>query len=77
MKGNSNCCDAPMILGQCQDCGEEAEARKFDCEICEDTGTVTANGRDNDGNWQQGVDEVKCECQYEHDSERAEEEINS
>lgn len=42
MKGFSNCCDALLVNGICQDCGEPASANLYDCEICEDTGEVSA-----------------------------------
>lgn len=40
MKGNSNCCDAAVVNGICQDCLDHCGINKFDCDICEDTGKV-------------------------------------
>lgn len=65
MKGNSTCCDAKIINGLCFDCKEHAEPFKFDCEICEDTGEVSCDERDSDGNWEHGTGTQICECRLD------------
>lgn len=64
MKGNSNCCDAIIINGICSECNEHCDVIKFDCEDCEDTGEVSIDERDSEGNWQRGVGTRKCTCRY-------------
>ena len=66
MKGNSNCCDATAVNGICKDCGEHCDVFKFDCELCEDTGVISCDHLDSDGNWERGTDEQKCECTLEN-----------
>jgi hypothetical protein len=60
MKGNSNCCDATVINRICKECDEHCGINKFDCDICEDTGEVSIDAMDKDGNWQRGVEVRKC-----------------
>lgn len=62
MKGNSTCCDAPILNGFCGDCKDHAEPFKYDCDICEDTGEVSCDERDSSGNWERGVGSRRCEC---------------
>lgn len=45
------------------------EEKKYDCEICEDTGEVSCDERDDVGNIQRGVGTQKCECRYYDDDE--------
>lgn len=37
------------------------------CHICDDTGEVSCDERDSDGNWQSGVGTQKCECQLDNE----------
>ena len=68
MKGYSKCCDEKISLnGRCSMCGELATAKKYDCEICEDTGEVSCDERNSDGNWERGVGTQKCECRINND----------
>lgn len=62
MKGNSLCCDAPMLLDICSDCQEHSGPILYDCDICEDTGEVSCDGRDSSGNIERGTEVRKCEC---------------
>ena len=39
--------------------------KKYACEICNDTGEVSCDEMDSDGNWQHGVGTQKCECQLD------------
>ena len=65
MKGNSNCCDDKVWEnGFCEGCGQPAEIRKFDCEICQDTGEVSTDEDDGEGHIQRGVGTQKCECRF-------------
>lgn len=58
---NSECCDAVLINGICQDCGEHASPIKYNCQFCKDTGIVTKD------EWVEPNEsyevESKCVCQ--------------
>ncbi len=62
MIGNSLCCDGVLKNGVCSSCEEHSSPHKYDCEICNDSGEVSCDERDNEGNWQRGVGTQKCEC---------------
>lgn len=40
---------------------------KFNCDICEDTGEVSCDERDRDGNWEHGVGTQMCECRLDNE----------
>jgi hypothetical protein len=41
---------------------EYIRKNSFDCELCEDTGEISCDVMDRDGNWQRGVGSQICIC---------------
>ncbi len=67
----SNCCDAQVRNGRCQDCKEMAGTyEEFDCETCEDTKEVTVDVWDNDSHRYQPTGTGRCpDCTGEDDAD--------
>lgn len=46
---------------------KEKTIESYDCEICQDTGEVSCDGRDKDGNWERGTETQMCECRLDNE----------